>query len=344
MSAPRFAGTTFLVLLALLPGAPARAQAARTTVGVDLGALSAPVHRKLDGLALEKRVVLRLVQEGFAVVAPAAGPDALVRVREAGPRAVTIEVSVRGVVRRRRVSWEREALGEVHLEIAQKAVELVRTCLRLAPPPPPLVKKAAPPPPPKPKPPPPKPKPKPVPPRPKPRRVVPPRKARRPRSTPTPPGRFELKGGLAALYRGVAFDPLLWGELRFRLRGGFAFRVVSGFTPASGGGVTVNELQAQLGAGYRFRLARGLDLEVGLLVGVLAHFWSLDSASGSAVDALVSLPVSFSWWPLSWLGLELRLSPGIADSSRTHMSAGQVLWRREAGRISGGLGLVFRIP
>jgi hypothetical protein len=45
------------------------------TVAVDLATLDVVTYQELDGLSLEKRVVVRLVQEGFAVVAPTEQPD-----------------------------------------------------------------------------------------------------------------------------------------------------------------------------------------------------------------------------------------------------------------------------
>jgi len=54
---------------------------ARHTVAVDLSGLDAAAYRRVDAVGLETRAVLRLVQEGFAVVAPSGGPEITVRVK-----------------------------------------------------------------------------------------------------------------------------------------------------------------------------------------------------------------------------------------------------------------------
>src|SRR5262245_7257380 len=60
------------------------AQEAPLTVAVDVSSLDARSFRELDALALEKAVMVRLVQDGFAVVSPSADPQVSVRVRKQG--------------------------------------------------------------------------------------------------------------------------------------------------------------------------------------------------------------------------------------------------------------------
>jgi hypothetical protein len=104
----------------------ATAHAIPPTVSVDASALPAKLFRRLDGAGLERRVIVRLVQDGFAVVRPAANPAIHVELRGEGSL-VRIEVT-RGAnreVRRVRITGIRRA--ELHLEIAQKVAELVRS-------------------------------------------------------------------------------------------------------------------------------------------------------------------------------------------------------------------------
>src|SRR5258706_5833226 len=99
-----------LALLALA-GASARAQPT-TTVAVDVRGLDERTYQKIDAVALEKQLVLRLVQEGFAVVSAAAKPVIVVRLVDA-PRGLAL-VAERGDVRERRdVGVDGEPLPEL---------------------------------------------------------------------------------------------------------------------------------------------------------------------------------------------------------------------------------------
>jgi len=78
----RQAVTLALVISSLAVAAP-------TSVALDLSTLDQTAFEALDGVALEKTATVRLVQEGFAVVATTAAPQVLVSVsvRQA-PRSV----------------------------------------------------------------------------------------------------------------------------------------------------------------------------------------------------------------------------------------------------------------
>src|SRR5689334_20154804 len=73
----RLAGQITLVVLVLLTSRATLADPP-ITVALELGGLDSETYDQLDGLALEKRVVLRLVQEGFAAVSPKAQPTILI--------------------------------------------------------------------------------------------------------------------------------------------------------------------------------------------------------------------------------------------------------------------------
>jgi len=80
---------TVCQLIGLLAAARAWAEGPRPTVAVDFAALDEAAYRRLDALTLEQRVVLRLAQEGFAVVAPKGDPEILIRLRVLADRVVT---------------------------------------------------------------------------------------------------------------------------------------------------------------------------------------------------------------------------------------------------------------
>lgn len=107
------------------------ALAAPVTVALDVSTVDAASFEALDGVALEKTATVRLVQEGFAVVAPTASPNVLVSVsvRES-PRAIVLSGTGPGGTDSRSIVWASETLAELHLEVTQKVVELTRLVAR----------------------------------------------------------------------------------------------------------------------------------------------------------------------------------------------------------------------
>lgn len=107
------------------------AVAAPTTVALDLSTLEPTAFEALDGVALEKTATVRLVQEGFAVVATTAAPDVLVSLSVTStPRAIVLTGKGPGGPGSRSIAWVTEALPELHLEVTQKLVELTRLVAR----------------------------------------------------------------------------------------------------------------------------------------------------------------------------------------------------------------------
>jgi len=68
-------------LLMVADSAARAAESSSTSVGVDFSTLDARTHREIDGVALEKAAVLRLIQEGFSAVNVSAGPSVLLSFR-----------------------------------------------------------------------------------------------------------------------------------------------------------------------------------------------------------------------------------------------------------------------
>lgn len=118
-----------LVLLALVVSASAFA--APTTVALDVSTVDEAAFEALDGVALEKTATVRLVQEGFAVIAPTASPDVLVSVSvNAAPRSIVLSGKGPGGTGTRSIPWGAETQAELHLEVTQKLVELTRVVAR----------------------------------------------------------------------------------------------------------------------------------------------------------------------------------------------------------------------
>jgi hypothetical protein len=277
------------------------------SVAVDLTGLDAAEYAKLDGLALEKRLVLRLVQDGFAVVAPAAPADVRVTV-SAAPGGLLLVASGGGKTARREVPIAEGALAELHLELAQKVAELARSCV-------PAPKPALPPPP-------------PVAPSP------PPAEA---------PFRVAASGGAVVRAGGTDFA----GRLAVRYGRLVGVHVVAGLVPSFGDGLWVLEGQLLVGPSVKVELAPGAELEAALAVGAALQFFQLADAAalertGARLDLAAALPISFTYWPARSFGLGVRVTPGLASQGRQHSSGGQVLWTRGAASFEAGVLLAAR--
>jgi hypothetical protein len=102
------------------------------TIAVDMRSLDDASFRRLDGGALEKQILVRLVQEGFAVVATTRRSAVALTIVAKGDR---IEIAAQGPsgTMRRQLSTRDVPLRELHLELAQKASDLARSVAYPAP-------------------------------------------------------------------------------------------------------------------------------------------------------------------------------------------------------------------
>lgn len=281
------------------------AQAA-TSVHVDLRALDAETARALDAATLEQVLVVRLVQEGFAVVAD----DATVVL---GVEASADEVRlVRGseVVRVPRA----RPLPELHVELAQRAVALVREA------PVPVVNSdplmvVAPP---------------------APTPVVP---------APAPaPWKPSPSIGVEAWIRngGVDFAPRVQAAVGL---GRFEGVVSLAAAPSGAVGLSVLEWQAQLGGRLGFDFAERWRFSVGLLAGLgLHHFWFSEDGSampwGTRAAVVVAAPLELAGRVLETpLRLGIRVAPAVSSLELAHRRNGETLWRRGPFRLEVGAGL-----
>jgi hypothetical protein len=292
------------------------ARADRLSVALDFSGLDEKTYRELDALALEKSLVLRLVQEGYAVVGRDTGPDLVVRFSVTAD-SVVLEI---GSVERNTVPRRGVRSMELQLELAHKLVELVRVA---------EMQRAA--------------QPTPTPP------TVAPARAPTPTLAPAPMVAVrrvhgELDVGLDALWRGGGVDPLVRIAGSLTLGRGLRLYLESGVAPSIDASIHIVEWQLQTGAGYRFRLRRYLAFELGALVGFLLHHYVVEGTgdSGSRVDFLASLPLSLRFWPTEHLTLALRVAPGIANEARTHEVGDEILWTRSAWRVETGGSIAWR--
>jgi hypothetical protein len=298
-----------------------------------------------SALGFEKRLMVRLVQEGFAIVPAAGSPDVvIVFTARATDWCVTAGVTERCVPLRG------DTMSEVQLELTQKAVQLARDAEPVHVEPPPSstststsTSPST------------SPSPSPSdttggPSRPPSTRQIRPetsptaRDSREVRDTSAPshPRLLSLEGavGLDALIRGPV-DPLVRAEGRLGFGRHLAIEVVTGIAPSSGTNLQILEWQLQGGLGYRFAPTRKLTLEPSLVGGVVLHHFSSPEGDGNRYNALGSLVFKVGARLSKHVGLELRIAPGLADHGLTHERNGAEIWSRSRYRLEIGLAVTF---
>lgn len=302
----------------------------RIAVAIDLQALPDALAKQLDPLSLESTMVARLLEEGFAVVAPWAEPDVLLR-------AEPYEDSVRwvaeggGVKAGVDISLERGTRAEHQLEIAHKWVELARArglaisraradaaaeaeASQQGSTSPPAAR------------------PRPL-------------KPQNPFVVPAgvaPAWEFAAAVGLDALVRQPAVDPLVSLRAAVNAPGIFGLEATVGYSPSGQEGLSVSEWQLQAGPKVRIVAIGPFRGEVGALAGVVSHVFTDASfrpteTEGRRLDFLLTFPVSLTWAPTEGWLLGVRMAPGFAGRDRLHHGDGQVLWERGAARLEAGL-------
>lgn len=288
-----------LLIVGLLGGAPAYAQ---TDVSVDVGALGEDDYERFDALNLEKAVIVRLVQEGFAVVA--VGEDAAVAVHCSSDSAASFLLVAESVeIRRAALLSPSDDLAAFHLEVAQKAVALVRSVQAAA-----LdtseedtdtiavLPSALP---------------------------VQPQIAKR---------NATINVFAGAVYRG-ALDPQLTLETTLPLSSWLSAVVSVGLTPASNAKIEVHEWQALAGLLWNPLTPGPWRLQAGFMAGLMTHHFSVPQGSGTRIEPLFSLPVTLSRVVYPRISVGLRVAPGFAMQSREHLDGTEQLWQRSAGRV-----------
>jgi hypothetical protein len=294
-------------------------------VGVDLSALDHDAFEKLDAVALESRIVVRLVQEGYAVVALRASPEGLLKVR-LNANAIVLDASMDGENARREVPMREVPLKELHLEVAQKAVALLREVeLRV----PPKVEKA--------------PEPAPAPPDAGMPPPIVPVDAGIPEATGEPfPTRIELRGGVVGRLGGA--DPFVGLAFRFPLAGALRGWIEGSYIPGLDANIAVQDGTAALGAGWAFDLSDAVSFEPGVRFGGYVHTFRLadqrlSDPSGVRGDFLALIPLDLRLRVLDRFVIGLRVAPGFTSRGREHIVSGVKIYERGAFYIEAALTL-----
>jgi hypothetical protein len=315
-----------VLALVLLTGADRGGAAA--SVAFDLRGLSAAAYHDIDGLALERKVALRLVQEGFAVVAPGFGADVEVRASIADDGGLVLSAVARdddAPPLRRTIAAAKGPAAEWHLEVAHKVSEMARVlaATRAALPAP----VAAP--------------------------SSPAAAASATAATATAEtaagkvsqavdSRWEVGLGAGALWRAGGADPLA-GLLATHARGRLRLHVDLLGARSPGNGIDVWEGQAL--AGVSGVVIEGpASVDVGLAAGVVVqHFsvaspWATERAGTQAAPGLW-LPLR-ARWAAGRLAVSGRAALGLAPGL-DHTSQGATLWSRGSLRLESMLVLAW---
>ncbi len=292
------------------------------SVGVDFSTLDATTYRDIDGLALEKATLLRLVQEGFPVVAVSASPVVLISLRRV-PDGLLIEARG-GSTARSVLPLPRGSLAEFHLMVVQRIVALSRASLQSAPG---VEAEAA------------------ARPAPQPGAAVTPRLIP-PGSLESRRGEVELNAGGGVLWRGAARDLLVRSGLRYALSRRIGVSAGLSFAPSTESGINVREWQPEIGLDYRLVDQRPVHFDVGVVVGLALEHYRLDDPAAKdrervLLDVVASVPLVLSYSGRH-LGVGAWVAPGVATRGHEHTANGEVLWERSAVRVESGVAVLWR--
>lgn len=292
-------------------------------MGVDMSQLDEATYHRLDGENLEKSVVVRLVQDGFALVSVTEAPH--VKVKYLRGEALHILASTADKTVVEEVSLVDLANQEaLHLEIAQRTVELVRQLV------PASSADVA---------------------QPQQQGTVPNNAApaidqvNATKSTEEPASdwqaRFELSASGGMAHRGKV-DPLFGVGLRAQFSRPLALTARLALVPASSDAVDVFEWQPQVGLAWSPLHTQDWRLSLGLEVGALFHHFTFERDSGTRVDVLVSLPLALHWFVSESFAIGLRIAGGLSEESREHQWMDAVVWERSNLRFETALELALQ--
>ncbi|RKI46620.1 hypothetical protein D7Y27_07840 [Corallococcus sp. AB004] len=282
-------------------------QAPAVSVSFDLRSLSEQDYRRWDGVELERKVALRLIQEGFAVVSPRSPAQLRLRASRT-PEGLLLEAAGPRQRVEQGVRVGRGSLAELHLEVAQKLSEMTRAV-----------------------------QPEPEPPPPEPALAPPVEVAAAPWRS-----ELDLSLGLGTLWRGTGADPLLLLSVRRGLQS-FGLEAEAGLGVSREAALTVFEAQGGAFFSYRRSVAERLQLEPGVGAGLVVHAFRLKDAWVSSQSGTQVSPAGWARMKLRWrfterLAAELRVALGLLRPV-THVSEGETLWSRGGARLETGVQL-----
>jgi hypothetical protein len=301
--------------------------AAPHSVAVDLSALDRKSYQELDAVSLERALVVRLVQEGFAVVASNASPEVRLKLTREG-RAAELSAGDEKVS----IELDLKHLREFHLEVAQKAVQLARSAAKALD-----EKKATEPPP--------APPPAPEPPHENPK---PPAEWHDVPPPPEPFNSWNVLAGAGVLFRAPGLDPRISLAARYALSRRIGLHLEAGLSPIPGAAISVYDTSLLLGAGLALINLPLVRVELGLSLGIALHTFSVADPSAvdrfdSRVDFLGRPFLRAVLNPIGGLLIWLQAGAGVSSRAREHRLLSQVLYSRGALWVDAQVGLGWEL-
>lgn len=298
-------GSLALIALLVVPFA-AQANDVRPTVAWDTSGLGISTYKRLDALNLERRAVLRLVEDGFAVVALAAAPRVTIRLKDAAD-GVLLEVSGELGTRRHSLALDGSALAELHLEIMQRCVSMAKAVLG------PTVGRAP----------------------------KPPAEPAEPRSAFSVD--VSIVGG--GVWRSKSFDPTLSAHFGMSITRFLGLHLKGGVAWSTGVQLAIQDWHALLGPRGEFHLSASWKLELAVLGGARVHVAQIApplEGSGTRIDAMGAILLR-ARRELEWgLGIEAGVCGGISPAI-SHRLGSTTLWERGLMSLEATIGLGWRI-
>jgi hypothetical protein len=298
--------------------------AAPHSVAVDFSGLDRRSYQELDAVSLERALVVRLVQEGFAVVAAGASPEVRLRLTREG-HVAQLSAGEETV----RIDIDLKRLREFHLEVAQKAVELARRAAAVLdakkPEPPPVE--------------PPKPEPEPAP------------KTEPPPSPPpalSQPPKWNVLAAGGVLFRGPGLDPRVTLAARYAVSPRVGLHLEAGLSPIPGAALSVYDGALSLGAGIALLNLALIRVELGLSLGAALHTYSVPDPQavdrfGTRIDFLGRPFLRVVLNPVAGLLLWLQAGGGLTSRAREHRLLTEVLYSRGALWVDAQAGLGWEL-
>jgi hypothetical protein len=283
---------------------------AAPSVAVDVSRLESA-----DAAALEQALVMRLIQEGFAID-PTANAAIVVAIASSDSQ-VVLSAKSANFERSRTVDISGSSDAQLQLEVVQKVVELARLAREAAPPPsrPPAVAVATPPE----------------------RDVI---EENVVVHEPAPRWRIGVDAGVLM---SATMETAL--SARVAIAYGFGAAVRASMSAPDGQQISVSEQDALAGASYERSLSRTVAFDVSLVAGVHRHHFELamplGEQTGTRYDREVAAPVRLSL--RVWRALDLSIwALAKIGREREHTSETTVLWHRDAFDAGVGVGVAAR--
>jgi hypothetical protein len=281
------------------------------SVGVDLSRLDC--ERACDAAALEQALVIRLLQEGFAIN-PLTGDPAIVVAIAGRDHELVLSAKSAYLERSRTIDTAGSSGAQLHLELVQRAVELARLA-REAMPPSPQVPHHEPE-----------------------TRVALQRAVMAPRRAP----RWQLGADVGVVSSREVETSL---HARYAIGYGFGAALRGSTVQRDAPAIEVGEQDLLVGASYEWPIMNVLALDVAVLAGIRRHHFELAlplaERTGTRFDGAMAMPLRVSLRP--WQAFELSVW-GIVKLARArdHTDGTTTLWHRDAFGAGAGAGVAAR--